>query len=84
MKRLIFLVLAICVSYLANAGVPTIHLCGDSTCAPKDMSKGSPERGWGMIFPNFCDDGVRIINHARNGRGDGQLDKRKGGAFHLG
>lgn len=47
---------------------PTIHLCGDSTCAPKDMSKGSPERGWGMMFPNFCDDGVQIINHARNGR----------------
>lgn len=47
---------------------PVIHLCGDSTCAPKDMSKGSPERGWGMMFPNFCDDGVRIINHARNGR----------------
>lgn len=47
---------------------PTIHLCGDSTCAPKDMSKGSPERGWGMIFPGFFDDGVKIVNHARNGR----------------
>ncbi|MCQ2186599.1 MAG: rhamnogalacturonan acetylesterase [Bacteroidales bacterium] len=46
----------------------TIHLCGDSTCAPKDMSKGSPERGWGMLFPNYCDDAVRIVNHARNGR----------------
>ncbi len=71
MKRLIFIVLAICISYLGNAGNgsrPAIHLCGDSTCAPKDMSKGSPERGWGMMFPNFCDDGVRIINHARNGR----------------
>lgn len=68
MKRIAFLVLATCISYLANAGVPTIHLCGDSTCAPKDMSKGSPERGWGMIFPNFCDDGIRIVNHARNGR----------------
>ena len=46
----------------------TIHLCGDSTCAPKDMSKGSPERGWGMLFPHFCDDQVHIVNHARNGR----------------
>ena len=46
----------------------TVHLCGDSTCAPKDMSKGSPERGWGMVFPHFFDDGVKIVNHARNGR----------------
>lgn len=46
----------------------TIHLCGDSTCAPKDMSKGSPERGWGMVFPNFFDDEINVRNHARNGR----------------
>ena len=46
----------------------TIHLMGDSTMADKDISKGSPERGWGMVFENFVDDGVRVINYAKNGR----------------
>lgn len=46
----------------------TIYLMGDSTCAPKDMSKGSPERGWGMLFPNFLDDDITVVNCARNGR----------------
>lgn len=46
----------------------TIHMIGDSTMADKDISKGSPERGWGMVFENFVDDGVRVINYARNGR----------------
>ena len=46
----------------------TIHLIGDSTMAPKDLSGGNPERGWGMMFPNFLDDSVKVINYARNGR----------------
>lgn len=46
----------------------TIHLMGDSTCAEKDLSKGSPERGWGMMLQNFLDNDVRVINYARNGR----------------
>ena len=46
----------------------TIHLMGDSTMADKDISKGSPERGWGMVFENFVDDRVRVINYAKNGR----------------
>ena len=46
----------------------TIHLCGDSTMAEKDLSKGNPERGWGMMFPNFLDEGVTVINYAQNGR----------------
>ena len=46
----------------------TIHLMGDSTMAEKNLSKANPERGWGMMFQNFLDEGVKVINYARNGR----------------
>jgi lysophospholipase L1-like esterase len=46
---------------------PTIFLVGDSTMADKPLI-GNPERGWGMAFPLFLKDGVRVENHARNGR----------------
>lgn len=56
------------VNLQAYAGGFTIHLMGDSTCAQKDLSKNSPERGWGMIFRNFVDSEVNVINYAKNGR----------------
>ncbi len=47
----------------------TIHTIGDSTMAEKDLKGGTnPERGWGMMFQNFLDDGVKVINYAQNGR----------------
>ena len=47
----------------------TVHLMGDSTMAEKDLKGGTnPERGWGMMFQNFLDDGVKVINYAQNGR----------------
>ncbi len=46
----------------------TIHLMGDSTMAPKKLDGGNPERGWGMMFPNFLDDSIQVINYAQNGR----------------
>ena len=46
----------------------TIHLMGDSTMADKDISGLNPERGWGMVFENFLDSRVRVINYAKNGR----------------
>ena len=46
----------------------TIHLMGDSTMAEKDLSGGNPERGWGMMFQNFLDGGVKVVNYAQNGR----------------
>lgn len=46
----------------------TIHLMGDSTMAPKDLGGGNQERGWGMMFPNFLDGSVEVINYAQNGR----------------
>ena len=45
-----------------------IHMMGDSTMAEKNLAKGNPERGWGMMFQNFLDEGVKVINYARNGR----------------
>ena len=46
----------------------TVHLMGDSTMAEKDLQKAGPERGWGMMFQNFLDDGATVVNYAQNGR----------------
>jgi rhamnogalacturonyl hydrolase YesR/lysophospholipase L1-like esterase len=46
---------------------PRIFLVGDSTMADKAPT-GNTERGWGMAFPLFFQDGIIIENYARNGR----------------
>ena len=46
----------------------TIHLMGDSTMAEKDLPKAGEERGWGMMFQNFFDSEVKVVNYAQNGR----------------
>ena len=46
----------------------TIHLMGDSTMAEKDLPKAGEERGWGMMFQNFLDSEVKVVNYAQNGR----------------
>jgi len=46
----------------------TVHLMGDSTMAEKDLPKAGEERGWGMMFQNFLDQDVKVINYAQNGR----------------
>ena len=46
---------------------PRVFLVGDSTMSDKPLV-GSPERGWGQVFPLFLRDGVVVENHARNGR----------------
>lgn len=48
--------------------VPTIFMIGDSTMANKNINHGSPERGWGMVLQCYFDDGVKVDNHAVNGR----------------
>lgn len=48
--------------------VPTIYIIGDSTAAEKSISNGSTERGWGMVLQGFFDEGIRVENHAQNGR----------------
>lgn len=52
----------------ASSVKTTIHMIGDSTMADKDISGLNPERGWGMVFENFFDDEVRVMNYAKNGR----------------
>ena len=46
----------------------TVHLMGDSTMAEKDLPKAGEERGWGMMFQNFLDNEVKVVNYAQNGR----------------
>lgn len=45
----------------------TLYMAGDSTMSHKPK-KEHPERGWGMMLPEFFDDKVIINNHAVNGR----------------
>lgn len=70
MKRPIIILAALLLAaFTASAQKAfTIHLCGDSTMAPKNLSGQNPERGWGMMLQNFLDDEVEVINYAQNGR----------------
>ena len=46
----------------------TIFLIGDSTMANKPLIPENPERGWGQMLPPYFKAGVRLENHAMNGR----------------
>ena len=46
----------------------TIFLIGDSTMANKPLIPENPERGWGQMLPSYFKAGVRVENHAMNGR----------------
>jgi len=46
----------------------TIFMIGNSTMADKPYANGNPEKGWGQIFPLYFKEGIRIENHAVNGR----------------
>lgn len=68
MKRLLTIFLTLLLALSASAQV-RVFVCGDSTAATKDISKGSPERGWGHVLQPFFDPAEVIIeNHAVNGR----------------
>ncbi len=67
MKRIVIFA-ALALVWSIGCSFTTVHLMGDSTMAEKDLSGGNPERGWGMMFPNFLDDSVKVINYAQNGR----------------
>lgn len=69
--RTFLFTLAMVLALGANAGGKkkiTIYGVGDSTMADKDISKGSPERGWGMVLQGCFSEDVVVDNHARNGR----------------
>ena len=59
---------ALAALWLLCSSFTTVHLMGDSTMAEKDLSGGNSERGWGMMFQNFLDDEVKVVNYAQNGR----------------
>jgi lysophospholipase L1-like esterase len=46
---------------------PTLYMIGDSTMANKEKLH-MPERGWGQLFSQLFNDGLKIENHAKNGR----------------
>jgi len=50
------------------ATVCTIYMIGDSTMSNKPLIPAYPERGWGQLFSLYFQSGVRIENHAMNGR----------------
>ncbi|MBQ5402275.1 MAG: rhamnogalacturonan acetylesterase, partial [Bacteroidales bacterium] len=66
--RKIMIMAALAAIWSIGCSFTTVHLMGDSTMAEKDLSGGNPERGWGMMFQNFLDDSVKVINYAQNGR----------------
>ena len=73
MKKIQLLLFCLTIVFVLTSFVQvhktTIFIIGDSTAAKKDLSKGSPERGWGMALQQyFNEDFVVIDNHAVNGR----------------
>ena len=69
MKRFIILLITVlfvsCQSFDKNTNV--IYLVGDSTMANKKENK-RPETGWGEMLGEYFENGVKIDNHAVNGR----------------
>lgn len=67
--RILTLIFALVTVFAVDAKKKiTIFGIGDSTMANKDISQGSPERGWGMVLQGCFSEDVVIDNHARNGR----------------
>lgn len=51
----------------AKPAGPTLFLVGDSTMANQPEAK-FPEQGWGQALPEFLTGGLKLENHAKNGR----------------
>jgi len=78
-QRCVFLLIAVVLGGCAphpspagcgDSGSPTftLFLIGDSTMADKPLIPANPERGWGQLLPLYFQSGVRVENHAVNGR----------------
>lgn len=69
-NRLIFCIglFLLLTAFTADRPMITIFMIGDSTMADKNLTGGNPERGWGQMLPGFFTDGIRVENHAVNGR----------------
>jgi lysophospholipase L1-like esterase len=63
-----FLALILIISFSFNSQEEfNIWMIGDSTMANK-KPESAPETGWGMVMQEFFKEGVKIHNHAINGR----------------
>ena len=68
----------ICAQVEQISGTTTIYMIGNSTMADKPYKNGNPEKGWGQIFPLYFKEGIKIENHAVNGRSTKSfLDERR-------
>ena len=67
-KAVPFLLLLTLLLGAFDSATPVIYIIGDSTAANKDTTEGRIERGWGMCLHEYLDDGVRVEDHAVNGR----------------
>ena len=73
MKKISFFFLTVlCFSKILFAQIDekpiTIFMIGNSTMADKPYANGNPEKGWGQVFPLYFKEGIKIENHAVNGR----------------
>lgn len=69
MKTLILLLFLSPLALLLQEDEITIFLVADSTVSDKPFDEGgNPEKGWGQIFPLYLKEGIKIDNHAVNGR----------------
>ena len=68
MKHIILVLLCLVTLTVVAKKKVTVFTIGDSTMANKDISKGSPERGWGMVLQGCFSEDIVIDNHAVNGR----------------
>lgn len=66
MKKLLVLV-AVLTTICSLCSAQSIWVIGDSTAAPKDLSKQTPERGWAMVMQPYFKT-LKVENYARNGR----------------
>lgn len=82
MKKLSLFIFSFVLMAMTSANRPVhIFMAGDSTMADKDLYRSVtdsitgdtiydiwPERGWGMLLPEFFNENVKIDNRAKNGR----------------
>lgn len=61
------LILFVTASFVPRQEKLKIFLAGDSTMSIKAVS-AYPETGWGMPFAHFWNQGVEVVNKAKNGR----------------
>lgn len=65
---LVFISFTICAQHEQIRNSKTVFMIGNSTMADKPYKNGNPEKGWGQVFPLYFKEGVKIENHAVNGR----------------